>query len=263
MDLAFRKSFGKWFATDVLRAIRRFDLIAPGERVAVGLSGGKDSVTLLYVLAYLRRHSHLRCELSAIHVRTAAEYDTAVLREYCAALELPYREEALRARPASAEERVCSACARLKRGAAVRALTEAGIQALAYGHHADDAAETLLMNLAQHGRLESFAPRLAVGGAAPAIIRPLILLSEETVAAVHRRMGLPLLAYACPYAARNVRGHYKTALRELEARLGVHGLSRRVVDALARPPDGEARGAGSRWVPHIGTRRLDISPGLR
>ena len=232
MELRFRKTHAKWFASDVLRAVRRYALIEAGDRIAVGLSGGKDSSALLYILAYLRRYSHLSFELSAIHMRMSADYDTTILREYCRALEVPYLEEALEPRRDLAGERVCSICARLKRGAAARALAARGIGKLAYGHHADDAAETLLMNIVQNRKLGSFAPKVAVEGSAATIIRPMIYLTEETVAAVHRHAGLPLLDFRCPYAEHNIRTHYKEAVRRLEESLGVRPLSRLVVAAL-------------------------------
>jgi len=113
-------------------------------------------------------------------------------------------------------------------------LSGRGIRTLAYGHHADDLAETLLMNLVQHARLESFTARLQVPGEPVSIIRPLVRLRERRIAAIHRRLNLPLLGFACPYAERNVRGRYKEGLRLLEEAVGARGLAGRVVQALER-----------------------------
>jgi tRNA(Ile)-lysidine synthase TilS/MesJ len=248
VDLGYNRNHGKWFANDVRRAIARYCLLTAGERVAVGLSGGKDSATLLFALWYLRRYGGLDCELSALHVRMAADYDTAPLQRYCDLLEVPYLETALEVAAARKGGSVCAACARLKRGAAARVLTGAGIRTIAYGHHATDAAETLLMNVVRHGRLGSFAPKVAVPGTPLTIIRPMLYLTEETVAAVHRRLALPLLATSCPYAAGNVRAAYKEALRLLEIRLSAPRLARRFVDAMEHPdlpgvPEGDAEAA--------------------
>ena len=232
MDLQFHKNHAKWFVTPVMRAIRRYALVAEGDRIAVGLSGGKDSVTLLYILWYLRRYSHLTYELSAIHVRTSPDYGSTILREYCGALEVPYIEAALEIPRNVPTEGACSICARLKRGAAGQALASGGIRKLAYGHHADDATETLLMNIVQNRKLGSFSPKVVVEGSSVVIIRPMIYLSEETIVSIHRYARLPLLDFACPYAHQNVRRRYREAVRLLEKSFGVRSLSRRVVGAL-------------------------------
>ena len=232
MDLRFHKNHAKWFVTPVLRAVRRYALIGEGDRVCVGLSGGKDSTTLLYILRYLQDHSHLEFELSAIHVRTSPDYETTSLRDYCDALAIPYIEAALELPSDLAAGKTCSICARLKRGAAVQALAHRGIRKLAYGHHADDAAETLLMNIVQNKKLGSFSPKVAAEGSPVIIIRPMIYLNEETVALVHRHAGLPLLDFTCSYAQHNIRQRYKEALRLLGESLGIRPLSRHVVSAL-------------------------------
>ncbi len=240
MDLEFHRNHAKWFASPVLRAIDRYALIRPGDRVCVGLSGGKDSVALLFILSYLRRYSHLEFDLSALHVRTSAAYDTAALITYCRRLEVPYAEVPLVLPARAATGKVCSVCARLKRGAAARALAEHGIRTLAYGHHADDVAVTLLMNLVQHKKIGSFSPKVSVEGAPLTLIRPMIYLEERTVAAVHRSAGLPLLDATCPYAQSNLRQRYRESLGLLARSIGVRGLARRVVGALERL-DGTSR----------------------
>ncbi len=232
MDLPFNKYHAKWFVTPVMRAIRKYALIAEGDRVCVGLSGGKDSITLLYILRYLQRYSHLKYELSAIHIKTSSRYETTVLRDYCDALEIPYVEATLQVPSNLDTEKVCSICARLRRGAAARALAEGGIPKLAYGHHADDATETLFMNIIQNKKRGSFSPKVIIEDSPVTIVRPMIYLNGETIAAVHRYAGLPRLDFTCPYARHNIRERYKETLRLLEARLGVRPLSRLVVHAL-------------------------------
>ncbi len=232
MNLEFHKNHSKWFVTPVMQAVRRYGMLAHGDRVAVGLSGGKDSVTLLYILWYLRRYTRLVFDLSAIHVRISPGYDSAVLRQYCEALGLPYLEATLEIPGGVSGDSSCSICARLKRGAAAQALASRGIGKLAYGHHADDAAETLLMNILQNRKLGSFSPRVAVDGFPVIIVRPMIYLTEETVASVHRYVGLPRLDFTCPSEERNIRRQAKEAVRLLEKSLGIRSLSRRVVGAL-------------------------------
>ncbi len=232
MDLRFNVNHGKWFATDVLRAIGRYGLIEAGDRVCVGLSGGKDSVTLLFILWYLQRYSHLTFDLSAVHVRTDGGYDTGVLRDYCGTLGVPYLECALRPEAPPATGAMCSVCARLKRGAAAQALAERGIGKMAYGHHADDAAETLLMNIVENRKLGSFSPKVQVESSRLILIRPMIYLDERTIAAVHRYVGLPLLEFTCPYAQHNVRRRYKAVMHQLAESLHDTSLARRFVGAM-------------------------------
>jgi tRNA(Ile)-lysidine synthase TilS/MesJ len=226
------RNYGKWFASDVLRAIRRYAMIEPGGRVAVALSGGKDSATLLFILNYLRSHSHLRFDLSAVHIRTA-EYDTGVLRQLCDGLAVPYLEDDLRRKATTSRTSVCYTCARLKRGAIRALLQRHGIGTVAYGHHATDAAETFFMNLIENRRLGSFSPKVDIGEGV-VIVRPMIYLEESTVSRIHKHAGLPLLDFICPHAEHNVRREYKTRLAEMERLLEANGLARTVVEALER-----------------------------
>lgn len=229
--LAFNRNFGKWFVNDVLRAIKKYRMIREGETIRVALSGGKDSAVLLYILAYLRRFSHLQVELEALHVRTA-EYETGVLRDFCKDLDLPYREAELRRGPDPAADNPCYICSRLKRGALVELLPDEAECRVAWGHHADDAAETLFMNMIQNRRLGSFSPRVSVQGSPLMIIRPMIYLAEETVSRIHTYADLPLLDYRCPHEKTGLRRSFKKHLVDLNITFGVNDISRRVVDAI-------------------------------
>lgn len=93
-DILFDKNFGKWFINDVLRAIRKYELINENEKIAVALSGGKDSTTLLYILAYLKKFSNLSFSLSAAHIKIA-DYNTSKLRDFCRDLNVSYYEKNL------------------------------------------------------------------------------------------------------------------------------------------------------------------------
>lgn len=263
----FNKNYRKWFMADVLAAIKKYALIEPGERICVALSGGKDSAALLQILWLVNRYSWLKFDLSALHVRTA-DYDTGVLKALCKALEVPYIEALLdrSGRPergasaSGAVERpieeslidagetfgkkipeggqipekktVCYICSRLKRGAISDALRRNGIRKVAYGHHADDAAETLFMNLLYNGKLGSFSPRVGYDDNPMQIIRPLIYISERTITKIHSYMGLPLLDYKCPHEERNVRYRVKQGLAKMDALFGTRNFSEKVVAAL-------------------------------
>lgn len=199
--------------------------------MCVALSGGKDSMTLLFVLQYLRRFCSLPCELSALHIKTG-EYETDVLREFCAELNIEYLEEQLRFDRPAPEKNVCALCARLRRGAISQVVKQQGIQKVAYGHHADDVAETFFMNLVQNQKLGSFSPKVEYADNPMVIIRPLIYLEESTIQRIHQHVGLPLLDFRCSYARSNIRQNYKQHLTQLNALFQTRGLSKKVVAAL-------------------------------
>jgi tRNA 2-thiocytidine biosynthesis protein TtcA len=231
IDLDYNRNFGKWFVNDVSAAIRNYGLFESGEKVCVALSGGKDSTTLLYILAYLNRYSRCTCVLYGAHVKTA-RYDASVLKRLCENLGAIYCETGLERTAQTRVKSHCYLCGRLKRGALARLCAENGIRKLAFGHHADDAAETFLMNLFEHGAIGSFAPRVEVGAESPVIIRPMVYLAEATIRRIHTRVRLPLLEYACPFAAGDLRAKYKLHLSAIEKLLGTRGLAKRIVRGL-------------------------------
>lgn len=231
MKQEFQKNYHKWFGKDVLRAINRYKMILPGEKVCVALSGGKDSMVLLFVLQYLKRFSSLSCELSALHIKIG-EYGTDVLREICAALNIVYLEDRLRFDQPVPEKNVCALCARLRRGAISQVVSQHGIKKVAYGHHADDVAETFFMNLVQNQKLGSFSPKVEYTDNPMVIIRPMIYLEEATIQQIHQHVGLPILDLQCPYASANIRRGYKHHLAQLNTLFHTKGFSKKVVAAL-------------------------------
>jgi tRNA(Ile)-lysidine synthase TilS/MesJ len=228
---AFNRHYGKWFLNDVLHAIKHYRLITPGERVAVALSGGKDSTILAFILAYLQRYSHLTFDLCAVHVKTG-EYETSPLKHFCEALKIDYLEDRIIPEQDAPEKGVCYLCARLKRGALSRLLPQYGIHKVAYGHHADDVAETFFMNLVQNQKLGSFSPKVEVKGSSLIIIRPMIYLQETTIQRIHQHLGLPLLVRECPYAEKNLRSHYKQGVAQLNTLFHTSGFAKKLVKSL-------------------------------
>lgn len=226
-------NYGKWFATPVLRAINRYSMVEKGATLTVALSGGKDSAVLLFVLAYLMRHSALAYRLLAVHARTG-DYDCTPLEQLCEAVQVPLQVVAVDLQQAVPRHSVCSLCARLKRGAMVNWLEEQGLDRLAFGHHADDAAATLLLNLVHRRRLESFAPRVGIAGSKVLLVRPLIYLEERTILRIQRHLQLPLLTHACSFRENGARETVCRALDGLAERMGVPDLGLRVVQALEK-----------------------------
>lgn len=227
----YNKNYGTWFLNDVHRAIKRYTMIYDNETVFVGLSGGKDSMVLLWILSYLSRFSHLHFTLHAAHVRTA-EYSTAVLHDFCEALQVPYHEVTLQSNSVASEKLSCSLCSRLKRGALSRLLHQQDASCLAYGHHADDAAQTLLMNMIYNRKLGSFSPVVRYADNPLRVVRPMIYLSEKTISQLHAYWQLPVLQWKCPHDDTTSRSTAAQALTQLGRQFGVADVSQRLVHSL-------------------------------
>ena len=230
--IKFSKKYSENFAKPVLRAIKKYNMIASGQKVAVGLSGGKDSITLLYLLAWLQRYSHLDFELSAIHINTFGNHDGQLLEQLCKNLNIQLYSQNLQKPDDLPPKSICSACARLKRGAMREICYKENISALAFGHHATDAAETLLMNMLINKKLGSFCPVVQIPDSNVKIIRPMIYLTEKRIIALHKEFELPISEKKCPYEDKNQRKIYKTALQQLSETLSVPDAELRIVAAL-------------------------------
>lgn len=227
---SFNRNFGKWFINDTLRAIKRYAMITPGQNIAVALSGGKDSMTLLYILWYINRYSHLHFSLSAAHVKTS-DYDTAIMRQYCDELSVPYYETSL-VHPAPSSEKVCSICSRLKRGALNTLLGSLNIPTVAFGHHADDVAETFLMNIINNRKLGTFSPVVSTDDSYLRIIRPLVYIDDKTIMNIHSYANLPKLVFDCPYAKYNIRTDFRAFLEMAGSYFKDRDISKSIVGAL-------------------------------
>ena len=231
INKSFNKNYGQWFVNDVLHAIKTYKMFLPNDKVCVALSGGKDSISLLYILWFINQYSWLKFQLSALHVKTA-EYDTSVLQELCEMLSVPYYETQLFLTEKTLSKDTCYICSRLKRGAMSRFLQEKEIQLVAYGHHADDAAETFFMNMIKHKRLGSFSPKVDFEKYYINIIRPMIYLEEDTISVLHKKVDLPILDYNCPYADDNIRSEFKEKVRKMQQVFGTRHFCRILVESL-------------------------------
>ena len=227
----FNNNYGKWFITDVIRAITKYSLIETGEEICVALSGGRDSATLLYILWYLKTYSHLDFNLCALHV-LIDDYDTKGMSGLCAELGVKYLESRLRVGKCTPAKNVCSICSHLKRGAMVEALKGTGIRKVAFGHHADDVAETLFMNIVFNRRLGSFTPKVEIPEGEIIIIRPLVYLDGPLIKRLHTYFKLPAVLHICPYEDTGVRQSMRRAISGIEEQLEMKDFSRMVVSAL-------------------------------
>ena len=231
-DILFNKNFSKWFINDVLRAIRRFQLIGQDDKIAVALSGGKDSTTLLYILAYIKRFSDLSFSLSAAHIKIA-EYETSPIRDFCKALKANYYEVKLNSENEKSIEN-CYICSRLKRGALSSLLSKHVIFKAAYGHHATDVVETFLMNIIENKKLAALTPKVEIAENPMKIIRPMIYLEEEKISKIHSHLNLPNFDIPCPYKTKTRRDKYKTIIQNINQAQPNLSFSKKVIETLER-----------------------------
>ena len=191
-------------ARKTTKAITAFDLIEDGDRVMVGLSGGKDSWALMQLLDVLRRCAPVRFSLIAVNVDSGyAEYKHDTIARTCDARGWEHRIEHTGIGEViddvlDADATPCSLCARLRRGVLYRIASEVGATKIALGHHADDFVETLLLNLFFAGSLKVMPARLVSDDQRHVVIRPLVYVGEDEARAYTRENGLPVIGCCCP-----------------------------------------------------------------
>ena len=204
----------------VNKAIRDHQLIAAGDSVAVAVSGGKDSLSLLRLLQARQRSAPERYDLIALHVRDEGQRgdgrDLGLLETWLQQAGVEYHF--LEMDVSEDEERPlsCFRCAWHRRKALFLAAQRLGCHKLAFGHHADDLAHTTLLNLFYHGRLETMAPRLAFFGGQIIVIRPLVYVPEKELVRFARACGFPLPPGCCSQAATSPRQRMRELLRAVE-----------------------------------------------
>lgn len=223
----------------VRAAVQRYDMLREGDRVAVGVSGGKDSVALLTALAQLRRFYPQPFSLTAITLDPCfggEENDYSAIAALCETLEVPYVLRRTRLWEVVFEERQeenpCSLCARMRRGTLHKAAQESGCNVVALGHHKNDAAETFWMNLLAGGRIASFSPKSYLDRRELTLIRPLVFVEEEDIAAYVRRAQLPVVKSRCPVDGCTNRQDAKEMLAQLSARYG--NVDDKILSALQK-----------------------------
>lgn len=208
-------------------AVERYEMLSPGDRVAVGVSGGKDSLALLCLLAAYRSFSPAPFSLTAITLDPGfggEETDFSAVAALCGQLDVPYELRRTRLADTAAaragDKPPCSLCAKMRRGLLHRAARERGCNAVALGHHRNDVAETVWMNLMSGGRFGCFSPKTALDRSGLTLIRPLIFVGEEEIAAYAAQRALPVVPSRCPMDGVSHRGRAKAQLAALSAEYG-------------------------------------------
>lgn len=220
------------------RALDDYTMIEPGDRVAVGVSAGKDSLTLLCALAELRRFYPVPYSLQAITVDMGfpGKTDFEPIRSLCDELGVPYTvvpTDIYRVVfDIRRESSPCSLCAKMRRGALHNAAKGLGCNVVALGHHFDDAVETLMLNLFFEGRIGSFSPVSFLTRTQIRLIRPLIYLPEKDIRYFAGKAQLPIIKSPCPADGYTQREEMKQLLARLEKEH--KGLRYRIFGAMQR-----------------------------
>ncbi len=202
------------------KAIDEHNLINEGDRIAVGISGGKDSLTLLYALAELRRFYPKHYDLCAVTVNLGFDgFDTKPFADLCNILDVPYTvintdiyKIVFKDRN---EKSPCSLCAKMRKGALNEAVAAMGFNKVAYGHHKDDIVETMLLSLIFEGRFHTFRPLTYLDRTKITVIRPLLYLEEADIIGFKNKMNLPVAPKTCPVDGKTKREYAKDLLHQL------------------------------------------------
>lgn len=216
------KDYRKKFLGRVKKAITDFSMIADGDQVAVGMSGGKDSTSLLHALCLIRRSAPVKFSLEAVFVDMGWPMDVPFLQEFCRSrdvlLHVVKTDIAEIVFEARKGDNPCALCAHLRRGAFHGKALELGCGKVALGHHLDDAIETFFMSLFYTGQLRTFSPSTFLDRSGLTMIRPLIYLPADDVRAWAEMEKLPALVNPCPASGHTKRDETRELVTELAAR---------------------------------------------
>ncbi len=202
------------------RALHKYDLLSAGDHIAVGLSGGKDSTSLLYILNEWRKKTPFEYRLSAIHIDLGFDSsDAAGLEDYCHGLDVPYSLERTDfgrlAHGPENKENPCFLCARLRRKRLFEMAHASGANKVALGHNKDDLIETLLLNIFYSGEISTMVPRQSFFGGLITVIRPLAMVEAEKLRVFAKRLALPDVRNYCPSAGNSRREEVREILAKL------------------------------------------------
>ena len=222
-DLALLPKLEKRILRRVGEAIQTYNLIADGDRILVGLSGGKDSWALLEVLTLLQKRAPVKFQVSGITVDPGfPKFDPDRIAEVCEQRGIPHHvlgapiDALIRQRP---DETPCIICSRLRRGVLYSYAKQHGFTKIALGHHLDDLLETLLLNLFFGGKLATMPVRLTSDDGANTVIRPLATCEEDDLRRFTWLKGYPIVPCGCPLCACSVTESRRKQAKELIGQL--------------------------------------------
>ena len=222
----------------VRRCVEDYHMIAPGDKIGVGVSGGKDSLALLVFLAELRKYHSSPFTLEAITIDLGLGMDYSKIKRLCDQLDVPFTLVETQIAPVifdyRKEKNPCSMCSKMRRGALNQALLDRGLNKLALGHHYDDAVETFMMSLLFEGRISCFQPVTDLDRTGIIQIRPMLYIREQTIDNFAIRQNLPVLENRCPIDKQTKREEVKKLIYDLSATYPE--LKERIFGAMQRFP---------------------------
>ena len=203
----------------VRRCVDDYAMISEGDRIAVGVSGGKDSLVLLVLLAGLKKYFNKPFELEAITIDMGLGMDYSSIQALCDKWEVPYTVVKTDIAQIIFEERKesnpCSLCAKMRKGALNEAIKKTGCNKVAYAHHKDDIVETMLLSLIFEGRFHSFSPKTYLDRMDLTVIRPLMYVSEADIKGFQNKYNIPVVKSSCPADGYTKREYAKNLVRQL------------------------------------------------
>lgn len=202
------------------KAVDEYGMINDNDRIAVGISGGKDSLTLLYALSNLRRFYPRKFSLCAVTVDLGSpEFDTSAIKELCDDLDVEYHvieteiyDIVFNQRK---ESNPCSLCAKMRKGSLNENILRLGCNKVAYGHHKDDVVETLMLSLIYEGRINTFRPVTFLDRTGITAIRPLLYIDEADIIGFANKVSLPVMGKKCPVDGNTKREYVKELLADI------------------------------------------------
>ena len=217
------------------KAIDNYNMILPGDNIAVGISGGKDSLSLLYALSSIRKFYPARFEVTAVTIDLGFHnFDLMPVKMLCADLDVTYHVLSTDIAKILFEERKeknpCSLCAKLRKGAFYRYIRELSCNKAAYAHHMDDMVETALLSLFFEGRFYCFPPVTYLEQSEITVIRPLMYTPEANLKGFANKYRLPVISNPCPVDGFTKREYVKHVLRQLNN--DFPGVKKRIFNAV-------------------------------
>lgn len=206
------------------QAVDAYNMIESGDTIAIGISGGKDSLALLYALSHLRKFYPKPFNLVGITVSLGFEpFDLSEIAALCESLDVPYYIVETRIGEIvfdiRKEPNPCSLCSKMRKGALNDKAIELGCNKIAYGHHKEDLVETLMMSLFYEGRINTFLPVTHLERKNLFVIRPLMFIPEREIKGFKTRYNVPVLASPCPANGHTKREEIKILLKDLNTKI--------------------------------------------
>jgi len=211
------KRFIEKIRTKVSKALTDYQLIQPNDTIVVGVSGGKDSMALLDILANRQKFSEIPFQIAGVHIQlTDVPYhtDSAYLKDFCESRKIPFQLIKDDTKILVENKQPCFYCAWNRRRLLFEFAVKNNYQKVAFGHHKDDLVETLLMNMIQHGELSAFPVKLSMFDNALEIIRPLIYTTNKELQRYIDLIGYQPLPYDCQFAETNRREKIKQIIQQ-------------------------------------------------